>query len=80
VYGTKESLESYCAHLLLSRDVVYFVKVESRDYSMYQPRSPAQVYFLNIRVTNIMLIFQMILASKMAHLFIVASSQGAVSS
>uniref|UniRef100_A0A804NB36 RNB domain-containing protein n=2 Tax=Zea mays TaxID=4577 RepID=A0A804NB36_MAIZE len=28
VYGTKESLESYCAHLLLSRDVVYFVKVE----------------------------------------------------
>lgn len=42
VYGTKESLESYCAHLLLSRDVVYFVKVESRDYSMYQPRSPAQ--------------------------------------
>ncbi|CAD6229171.1 unnamed protein product [Miscanthus lutarioriparius] len=43
VYGTKESLESYCAHLLLSRDVVYFVKVESRDYSMYQPRSPAQV-------------------------------------
>ncbi|KAF8775354.1 hypothetical protein HU200_004766 [Digitaria exilis] len=43
VYGTKESLESYCAHFLLSRDIVYFVKVESRDYSMYQPRSPPQV-------------------------------------
>ncbi|OEL26014.1 Ribonuclease II, chloroplastic/mitochondrial [Dichanthelium oligosanthes] len=28
VYGTKESLESYCAHFLLSRDIVYFVKVE----------------------------------------------------
>ncbi|XP_062225700.1 ribonuclease II, chloroplastic/mitochondrial-like [Phragmites australis] len=43
VYGTKESLESYCAHFLLSRDIVYFVKVESRDYSIYQPRPPAQV-------------------------------------
>ncbi|XP_062207405.1 ribonuclease II, chloroplastic/mitochondrial-like isoform X1 [Phragmites australis] len=43
VYGTKESLESYCAHFLLSRDIVYFVEVESRDYSIYQPRPPAQV-------------------------------------
>ncbi len=48
VYGSKESLESYCAHFLLSRDIVYFVKVESRDSSVYQPRPPAQVYFLNI--------------------------------
>lgn len=43
VYGSKESLESYCAHFLLSRDIVYFVKVESRDSSMYQPRPSAQV-------------------------------------
>ncbi|KAK3165932.1 hypothetical protein QOZ80_1AG0039490 [Eleusine coracana subsp. coracana] len=43
VYGSKESLESYCAHLLLSRDIVYFVKVEKKDYSIYQPRPPAQV-------------------------------------
>ncbi|XP_052133977.1 ribonuclease II, chloroplastic/mitochondrial [Oryza glaberrima] len=43
VYGSKESLESYCAHFLLSRDIVYFVKVESRDSSVYQPRPPAQV-------------------------------------
>jgi len=54
VYGNKESLESYCAHFLLSRDIVYFVKVESRDCSMYQPRSPPQVYFLNICATYIM--------------------------
>uniref|UniRef100_A0A0E0JQW3 RNB domain-containing protein n=1 Tax=Oryza punctata TaxID=4537 RepID=A0A0E0JQW3_ORYPU len=43
VYGSKESLESYCAHFLLSRDIVYFVKVDSRDSSVYQPRPPAQV-------------------------------------
>ncbi|KAL6853692.1 hypothetical protein ACP4OV_019721 [Aristida adscensionis] len=43
VYGSKESLESYCSHFLLSRDIVYFVKVESRDYSLYQPRPPVQV-------------------------------------
>ena len=50
VYGSKESLESYCAHFLLSRDIVYFVKVESRGSSIYQPRPSAQVYFLNICV------------------------------
>ncbi|KAL6614185.1 hypothetical protein ACP70R_036455 [Stipagrostis hirtigluma subsp. patula] len=43
VYGSKESLESYCSHFLLSRDIVYFVKVESRDHSVYQPRPPVQV-------------------------------------
>ncbi|KAF6993315.1 hypothetical protein CFC21_010227 [Triticum aestivum] len=43
VYGSKESLESYCAHFLLSRDIVYFVKVESRGSSIYQPRPSAQV-------------------------------------
>ncbi|TVU36775.1 hypothetical protein EJB05_18722 [Eragrostis curvula] len=43
VYGSKESLESYCAHLLLSRDIVYFVKVDKKDHSIYQPRTPAQV-------------------------------------
>jgi hypothetical protein len=50
IYGSKESLESYCAHILLSRDIVYFVKVENRGSSTYQPRPSAQVNFLNICV------------------------------
>jgi hypothetical protein len=50
VYGSKESLESYCAHFLLSRDIVYFVKVDNRGSSTYQPRPSAQVNFLNICV------------------------------
>ncbi|MQM16432.1 hypothetical protein Taro_049390, partial [Colocasia esculenta] len=39
VYGCREPLESYCAHLLLSKDEVYFTVKESKGFSsVYQPR------------------------------------------
>lgn len=79
VYGNKESLESYCAHFLLSRDIVYFVKVESRDYFMYQPRSPPQVYFLNTCATYIMWIFRWF-GKYYGASFILAPSHSAMSS
>uniref|UniRef100_A0A1D1ZIP0 Putative ribonuclease sll1290 n=1 Tax=Anthurium amnicola TaxID=1678845 RepID=A0A1D1ZIP0_9ARAE len=44
VYGCRESLESYCAHLLLSKDEVYFTVKESKGFSsVYQPRPTIQV-------------------------------------
>ncbi|XP_074583515.1 ribonuclease II, chloroplastic/mitochondrial [Curcuma longa] len=50
IYGSRESLESYCAHLLLSRDNVYFSVVDNRDYcSVYEPRASVQVVELSRR-------------------------------
>lgn len=44
IYGIAEPLESYCAHLLLSKDELYFSKLESKGYSsVYVPRSSDQV-------------------------------------
>ncbi|CAL9207423.1 unnamed protein product [Musa hybrid cultivar] len=44
IYGSQESLESYCSHLLLSRDDIYFNVVESKGYcSLYEPRPSIQV-------------------------------------
>ncbi|XP_078432821.1 ribonuclease II/R family protein [Wolffia australiana] len=44
VYGCRDPLESYCAHLLLSRDDIYFTVKENKGfYSIYQPRPPGQV-------------------------------------
>ncbi|URD77310.1 RNB [Musa troglodytarum] len=44
IYGSKESLESYCSHLLLSRDDIYFNVVDSKAYcSLYEPRPSIQV-------------------------------------
>ncbi|XP_021759239.1 ribonuclease II, chloroplastic/mitochondrial-like isoform X1 [Chenopodium quinoa] len=44
IYGIAEPLESYCAHLLLSKDEIYFSVLESKGYcSVYTPRSTDQV-------------------------------------
>ncbi|CAO2822145.1 unnamed protein product [Amaranthus hypochondriacus] len=44
IYGTAEPLESYCAHLLLSKDEIYFSTVESKGYfTVYTPRPTDQV-------------------------------------
>ncbi|MQL75122.1 hypothetical protein Taro_007488, partial [Colocasia esculenta] len=47
VYGCWEPLESYCAHLLLSKDEVYFTVKESKGFSsVYQPRPIALIILL----------------------------------
>ncbi|KAJ8899689.1 hypothetical protein K2173_019387 [Erythroxylum novogranatense] len=44
VFGSADPLESYCAHLLLSKDELYFTVLETRgSRSIYGPRSTAQV-------------------------------------
>ncbi|XP_072997966.1 ribonuclease II, chloroplastic/mitochondrial isoform X1 [Typha latifolia] len=44
IYGSSDPLESYCAHLLLSRDEIYFNVIEKRDSSpVYEPRPTIQV-------------------------------------
>ena len=44
IYGIAEPLESYCAHLLLSTDEIYFSTPESKGYcSVYTPRPTNQV-------------------------------------
>ncbi|KAJ0984005.1 hypothetical protein J5N97_002361 [Dioscorea zingiberensis] len=44
LYGIGDPLESYCAHLLLSEDEVYFTVSECKgSYSVYQPRPSVQV-------------------------------------
>ncbi|KAG0466560.1 hypothetical protein HPP92_018140 [Vanilla planifolia] len=44
VYGNNEPLQSYCAHLLLSNDEIYFNKLECKgSSSVYEPRPMAQV-------------------------------------
>ncbi|RWV94144.1 hypothetical protein GW17_00043352, partial [Ensete ventricosum] len=46
IYGSKESLESYCSHLLLSRDDIYFNVVDNKGYcSLYEPRPSVQVSY-----------------------------------
>lgn len=44
IFGSDEPLESYCAHLLLSNDGVYFTLLEKKgNMSIYGPRSAVQV-------------------------------------
>ncbi|KAF5737173.1 ribonuclease II chloroplastic/mitochondrial [Tripterygium wilfordii] len=44
IFGGSEPLESYCAHLLLSKDEIYFTVREAKgSRSIYGPRSAAQV-------------------------------------
>ncbi|XP_043687973.1 ribonuclease II, chloroplastic/mitochondrial isoform X2 [Telopea speciosissima] len=44
IFGSMDPLESYCAHLLLSRDEIYFSTVESKSsHSVYEPRPTVQV-------------------------------------
>ncbi|KAK3016409.1 hypothetical protein RJ639_007056, partial [Escallonia herrerae] len=50
IFGSSEPLESYCAHLLLSRDDIYFTVLESKGpRSVYGPRSTFQVEELQHR-------------------------------
>ncbi|KAK9126966.1 hypothetical protein Scep_015812 [Stephania cephalantha] len=44
IFGSSDPMESYCAHLLLSKDEIYFTVVESKGFrSVYGPRTAAQV-------------------------------------
>ncbi|KAF6137806.1 hypothetical protein GIB67_040514 [Kingdonia uniflora] len=44
IFGSMEPLESYCAHLLLSNDEIYFSVVEAKGpRSVYEPRPTIQV-------------------------------------
>ncbi|KAK8955988.1 hypothetical protein KSP40_PGU007958 [Platanthera guangdongensis] len=44
IYGCSEPLESYCAHLLLSEDDIYFNQVEFKGHaSVYEPRPTIQI-------------------------------------
>uniref|UniRef100_A0A5B7BBM8 Uncharacterized protein n=1 Tax=Davidia involucrata TaxID=16924 RepID=A0A5B7BBM8_DAVIN len=44
IFGSAEPLESYCVHLLLSKDEIYFTVLETKGYcSVYGPRSIVQV-------------------------------------
>ncbi|XP_034920514.1 ribonuclease II, chloroplastic/mitochondrial [Populus alba] len=44
IFGSVEPLESYCAHLLLSKDDLYFTVLETKgSRSLYGPRSTMQV-------------------------------------
>ncbi|CAL5422580.1 unnamed protein product [Camellia sinensis] len=44
IFGSAEPLESYCAHLLLSKDEIYFAVLETKGYfSVYGPRPAMQV-------------------------------------
>ncbi|GER54374.1 ribonuclease II/R family protein [Striga asiatica] len=50
IFGSTEPFESYCAHLLLTKDEVYFTTLETKgSYSVYGPRSAAQVEELTKR-------------------------------
>ncbi|XP_010922307.1 ribonuclease II, chloroplastic/mitochondrial [Elaeis guineensis] len=44
IYGSRDPLESYCAHHLLSRDDIYFNTMETKGFcSVYEPRPTVQV-------------------------------------
>ncbi|KAJ3668963.1 hypothetical protein LUZ60_010913 [Juncus effusus] len=43
IYGSSGPLESYCTHILLSRDETYFDSVQTRDCIVYEPRPTDQV-------------------------------------
>ncbi|XVE61894.1 hypothetical protein DITRI_Ditri06bG0075400 [Diplodiscus trichospermus] len=44
IFGSAEPLESYCAHLLLSKDEIYFTVMETKgSRSIYGPRPTGQV-------------------------------------
>jgi hypothetical protein len=44
IFGSVEPLESYCAHLLLSKDDLYFTVLETKgSRSIYGPRPTVQV-------------------------------------
>ncbi|XP_024968629.1 ribonuclease II, chloroplastic/mitochondrial [Cynara cardunculus var. scolymus] len=51
IFGSAEPVESYCAHLLLSRDEIYFTVLDSKgSCSVYGPRPTVQVEELRRRM------------------------------
>lgn len=47
IFGSTDSLESYCAHLLLSKDEVYFAVQETKGFHViYRPRPTGQVHLI----------------------------------
>ncbi|MQL98528.1 hypothetical protein Taro_031237 [Colocasia esculenta] len=54
VYGCREPLENYCAHLLFSKDEVYFTVKGSKGFSsVYQPRPIALL--LHVRPESVLI-------------------------
>lgn len=52
MFGSAEPVESYCAHLLLSRDEIYFTVLDNKGpCSVYGPRPTCQVC-LNVLVKD----------------------------
>ncbi|KAI3801258.1 hypothetical protein L1987_29362 [Smallanthus sonchifolius] len=52
IFGSAEPVECYCAHLLLSRDEIYFTRLDSKgSCSVYGPRPTVQVEEIKRRVT-----------------------------
>lgn len=50
LYGSDESFRSYCAHLLLSKDEIYFTVAEGKgSYCLYEARPLVQVEQLRMR-------------------------------
>lgn len=48
IFGSVEPLECYCAHLLLSKDEIYFTVLETKgSRSIYGPRPTSQVFFIH---------------------------------
>lgn len=44
IYGSRKPLESYCSHLLLSKDEIYFNEIECKGSgTVYEPRPVVQV-------------------------------------
>lgn len=44
IYGSREPLESYCSHLLLSKDEIYFNEIQCKGSdTVYEPRPVVQV-------------------------------------
>ncbi|KAL2530610.1 Ribonuclease II [Forsythia ovata] len=44
IFGSVEPLQSYCVHLLLSNDDIYFTVLENKgSFSVYGPRPAVQV-------------------------------------
>ncbi|KAI3783120.1 hypothetical protein L2E82_13182 [Cichorium intybus] len=51
IFGSVAPVESYCAHLLLSRDEIYFTVLDSKgSSSVYDPRPTVQVEEMKRRI------------------------------
>lgn len=52
IFGSSDPLDSYSAHLLLSRDEIYFTVLETKgSRSVYGPRPTVQVLFVAFEIS-----------------------------